>query len=38
MTEYDYALVENTRAAKGNNPIVAYACLHAVSPHSVWKA
>ncbi|GJJ71113.1 hypothetical protein EMPS_03463 [Entomortierella parvispora] len=30
MTEYDFALVENTRAADGENPIVACACLHAV--------
>ncbi|KAF9209047.1 hypothetical protein BGZ59_010303 [Podila verticillata] len=30
MSEYDYALVENTRAAAGENPIVACACLHAV--------
>lgn len=30
MSEYDYALIENTRAAAGENPIVACACLHAV--------
>ncbi|KAF9274776.1 hypothetical protein BGZ74_004241 [Mortierella antarctica] len=30
MSEYDYALVENTRAGPGENPIVSCACLHAV--------
>ncbi|KAF9573624.1 hypothetical protein EC968_008261 [Mortierella alpina] len=30
MTEYDYALVENTRAQPGECPLVACACLHAV--------
>ncbi|KAF9290890.1 hypothetical protein BGZ68_005806 [Mortierella alpina] len=30
MTEYDYALVENTRAQSGECPLVACACLHAV--------
>ncbi|CAO3571926.1 unnamed protein product [Mortierella alpina] len=30
MTEYDYALVENTRAQPGDCPLVACACLHAV--------
>ncbi|KAG0081200.1 hypothetical protein BGZ92_000337 [Podila epicladia] len=30
MREYDYALVENTRAGPGENPIVSCACLHAV--------
>ncbi|KAF9972711.1 hypothetical protein BGZ73_004158 [Actinomortierella ambigua] len=30
MSEYDYALVENTRAAPGENPIVACAALHEI--------
>ncbi|KAF9326743.1 hypothetical protein BG006_009873 [Podila minutissima] len=30
MSEYDYALVENTRAGPGENPIVSCACLHAM--------
>ncbi|KAF8980786.1 hypothetical protein BGZ52_003536 [Haplosporangium bisporale] len=30
MSEYDYALVENTRAAPGQNPIVACAALHEI--------
>ncbi|KAF9896567.1 hypothetical protein BX616_007195 [Lobosporangium transversale] len=31
MTEFDYALVENTLAKEGENPIVACICLHACS-------
>ncbi|KAF9162169.1 hypothetical protein DFQ26_003824 [Actinomortierella ambigua] len=30
MSEYDYAMVENTRAAAGENPIVACAALHEI--------
>ncbi|KAF9146764.1 hypothetical protein BGX30_009546 [Mortierella sp. GBA39] len=30
MTEYDYAVVENTLAKDGQNPIVAGICLHSV--------
>lgn len=29
MTEYDYAVVENTLAKDGENPIVACICLQA---------
>ncbi|KAG0222887.1 hypothetical protein BGW41_005807, partial [Actinomortierella wolfii] len=30
MSEFDYALVENTRAGPGENPIVACAALHEI--------
>ena len=30
MTEFDYAVVENTLAKDGQNPIVACVCLHGV--------